>query len=389
MNNSSNNTVYEYRNKNNIYIWTITTIIVIAMVAGGIFYFVAPFYFFDNTHETFFMAFYITLAPLVIFLVFMMVNYYVSMLKTNNKLNNYKISKEGFFYKHHISDDQYMEGYIDFSKIKRCVISRKIVEVRKPHYKERFLVYPVIHLIYEDHQKINHFMLQHEHYTKDAMNYLLSSLSNIHILIEYTERQLYLVPEEKLLEILDSNVKTRSFPINGSIFEYEEFSGFTSEKPKPEMGPLYKENLERQGIHYFCYPVWLLFAVQFVVYLVIFSFAANEKMNEKSLILTNVIPYIFILISYILYVYRLERAKYWKSMLHWLYSQVTMVLAFLLVDNIFDNLDAEVVLQEISSINIGFHLASFIPHFITVLMVRSEWPAIYHEETKLAMNHQA
>jgi hypothetical protein len=385
--NSRMNSGYEYRNKNNMYIWIMTTIIVVTMVAGGIVYFIAPFYFFAR--ETFFMAFYITLAPLVMALVFMVVNYYVSMLKTNNQLNNYKITKEGFFYRHHIADDQFMEGYLDFSKVKRCVISRKIVEVRKPHFKERFLVYPVIHLIYEDNQKMNHLMLQHEHYTKDAMNYLFNSLSDLHILIEYTDRQLYLVPEKELLEILDSGVKTRTFPINGSIFEYEEFRGYTSEKPKPEMGPLYKGNIERQGIYPFRYPVWLLIAVQFFVYLIIFSFTANGKMNEESQFVANVISYIVILISYILYIYRLEKAKYWKSILHWLYSQVALVLAFFLIDNILGNLVTEALLQEISLINIGFHLASFIPYFITVLIVRSEWPAKYHEETKIAGEHQA
>ncbi|WP_026908713.1 hypothetical protein [Paucisalibacillus globulus] len=384
-----NNSEYTYQNKNNLFVWISTTIIVIAMVAGGIFYFLFPFYFLDNNRETIFMAFYITLAPLVIAIVFMMVSYYVSMLKINNQFNSYKISSKGFAYKHHMVGEEYREGYLDFSRVKRCVISREIVEVRKNlHYKDRFLVYPVIHLIYEENQQISHLMLQHEEYTKEAMNYLLKSLFDLHISIEFTERQLYLIPEKKLLEILDSKMKTRNLPIMGNIFENKEFNGYTSEKPQPEMGPMYKESLERRGIFNFRYPIWILFIVQFAAYLVIFGFAEYELIKERSIVFTNIIPYIVILSSYVLYVYRLKKTKYWKSILHWIYSQVMIVLAFFLVSTFIGDTFSEVVFEEVSFTNIGFHFASFIPYFITAIMIRSKWPAKYHEETKLAMEYE-
>jgi uncharacterized membrane protein len=382
------NTVQEefiYHNKNNLFVWVVTTIIMIAMVAGGIIYFIYPFRLIGN-RETMFMAFYITLSPLVIFLLYLMIRYYISMVQTGNRIHAYTISKKEFHYKHHITGGNYIEEKLEFSTINRCIISRNIVEVRKSNVKHRFLVYPVIHLIYDDYRK--HILLKHTDYSKDAMNFLLHTLKELHIPLEYTDRQLYLIPEQDLLEMVNSEkVVTQTYPFHGDIFIQEEFRDYTSEKPEPEMGQYYRKLVRQNGITAIRYPVWIVFLTQFLTFLLIFIGAVYRIIDANSLLFTYIIPYIVITFSYIFYFYRIKKTKYWKSILHWLFSQMAITIACFVVGVIRSSPETMLVFEEMTYINLGLHFASFILYFIVVVILRQKWPAAYHEETKLAQEH--
>ncbi|WP_079505017.1 hypothetical protein [Mesobacillus jeotgali] len=375
-----------YKNKNGVLQWCLSIVGVLIVLGFGVFYFIAPFLFL-NGEETMFISAMVTGIPLVLFLVYGVLSYFIDMLKTGNQMYEYEINETGFRYKRFLNGkDTYDEGLIPFSHICRIVVSRKIIRVRENHIKHKYLIYPVIHLIYKDGQEFHPYLLKHTEFEINAMNQLLLRLQKLGLPLEYTDRQIDLVPGDAILSLFENELKTAPLDFKGDLLNIEAFSlGYSSESPNQETDDYWQKVIQQKKIMRISYPIWLLFIIQFIFTMTVFTLVEMGTIHFQSIWFLGVIPYIITMSSYILFLYRLSEIKYWKTLIHWGTLQAIYLVSYFLTIVFLGEQHVDSVFEAYSAVSAGIHVASIIPYFITFVIIRQEKPAIFHNETKVVM----